>query len=101
VKVRPKRGERYVVERPFEAIVLTHWRAPFTGGSEKTLPRGLEFIIAHDPPEKATAAKSDAAKPDEWEELLVDEADRSADNYDGYSLTIPFERLRLNCSRLA
>jgi hypothetical protein len=31
--------------------------------------------------------------------LLVDEQERTADKYGGYSLVIPFERLETHCSR--
>lgn len=99
MQLKPKLGERYIVEQPFEAGVLTHWRAPFTGGSNRTLPRGLEFIVAYDPPEEATAVSGDPTRPHEWESILVEEADRSADKYAGYSLVIQFEHLRANCSR--
>jgi hypothetical protein len=34
-----------------------------------------------------------------WEMLLVDEQERTADKYGGYSLVIPFERLETHCSR--
>ncbi len=101
METKPRRGERYIVEEPIDATILTHWRAPFTGGSEKTLPRGLEFVVAYDPPEQATAVSCDPADPRAWESLLVDEPDILADKYAGYSLTIRFEDLRTRCSRLA
>jgi hypothetical protein len=95
----PKKGDRYVVTTAFQAIVLTHWFAPFTGGSEKLLPAGLEFIVEADPPPTATAV---VAKPDpyqRWETILVDDQDRLAEKYGGGSLIIQLARLVTHCSR--
>jgi hypothetical protein len=95
----PREGYRYVVTTAFEAIVLTQWLGPFTGGSQKLIPAGLEFVVAADPLATATAVTAKPDPSDLWETLLVDEQDRTADKYGGYSLVIPFERLETNCSR--
>ena len=95
----PRAGYRYVVTTAFEAIVLTQWFGPFTGGSEKLIPAGLEFVVAADPPATATAITAKPDPSDRWEALLVDGQERTAEKYDGYSLVIPFERLETNCSR--
>ena len=48
------------------------WRAPFTGGYEKTLPS-------------------------KWEVELFEAEDRSAEKYGGYYLVIPFGDVTKNC----
>ena len=100
MKETPKAGERYIIREPFEAGVLTHWRAPFTGGSQRVLPRGLEFRVAFDPSEVANAVSAEPTSPQDWEPVLVEETDRSADKYAGYSLVIQFEDLSAYCDRV-
>ncbi len=95
----PQEGARYVVLSEFEAGVLTHWLAPYTGGSRRSLPAGLEFVILMEPPPQATAV---GAKPDpyeRWETVLVEEGDRSAEKYGGCSLSISLADLKAHCAR--
>jgi hypothetical protein len=96
----PKKGERYAVRRPFKAIVMTHWFAPFTGGDERDLPEGLEFVIDNDPVPGATGV---GAMPDPkafWEEKLVAQEDRTAEKYGGFSLSLSFDQIERNCERV-
>ena len=97
---RPKRGDRYVVSKEFPASVLVQWAAPFTsGGGERQLPAGLEFVVLIDPPARAIAA---AARPDpyeEWEPILVDKRDREAEKYAGYYVVISLEHLASHCQQ--
>lgn len=99
-KRRPDVGERYRVNIAFEANVLTHWHVPFTGGHKRLLPVGLEFVIDVPPPPSAMGAGAKPDPYDSWERQLVDDTDRTADKYGGYSLVVPFELLESNCSRL-
>lgn len=91
-------GDRYVVTTAFEAIVLTQWFAPFTGGYEKLIPVDLECTVAAGQPAAATAIAAKPDPSDRWEMLLVDERDRTADKYGGYYLIITFARLKTHCS---
>jgi hypothetical protein len=86
------------VRTPFSALVLTQWRAPFTGGDPADLPIGLEFVVLHDPSPEATAI---AARPDpyeEWEPKLVSPDDFKADKYGGYYLVVDYEALGRHCA---
>ena len=97
--VPPQEGDCYVVLTEFEAGVLTHWLAPYTGGSPRRLPVGLEFVVLMEPPPQATAV---GARPDpyeRWETVLVAEGDRSAEKYGGYSLSISLAHLKAHCAR--
>src|SRR5579864_6053731 len=96
---QPRLDDHYIVNSEFEAIVLTHWLGPFTGGAKRLIPVGLEFTVIAGPPE-AAAISVRPAPPERWEALLVDQQDRSAEKYGGYSLVIPWDRLRAHCSRL-
>jgi len=95
----PRQGDRYVVSTEFDAIVQTHWFAPFTGGDYRSLPVGLEFIVEVDPPATASAVLARPEPPKRWETLLVEEHERSAEKYAGYSLVIPLRDLATHCVR--
>jgi len=95
----PRRGDRYVVTAEFQAIMLTHWFAPFTGGGSRPIPVGLEFIVTVDPPAKATAVNGQPHPSDVWEKMLVDERERTAEKYGGYSVSIPLTDLATHCPR--
>jgi hypothetical protein len=97
---RPKKGQRYVVSVPFPAHVLTMWHAPFTGGEERVLPAGLEFLIETDPPPHATAAIALPDRYEDWECKLVSQRDRNAEKYGGYYLVVPFKMLDEKCVRV-
>ncbi|MGN6516084.1 MAG: hypothetical protein ACTHLR_09620 [Rhizomicrobium sp.] len=73
------------------------WRAPFTGGHEKTLPSGLRFVVTDDSPSTATAISADPYPASKWEVELVEAEDRSAEKYGGYYLVIPFGDVTKNC----
>lgn len=96
-----RKGDTYEVVRPFEALVLTTWFAPFTGGDNRTLPAGIRFIVASDAPSGATAISADVEYPKVWEEKLVPAEDRTAAKYSGYYLVIPFDQVGSNCTRVS
>jgi len=95
-----RKGQRYRVLRDLDVRVLTHFRAPFTGGAKATLRAGEIFRIAHDPPEEATAASCDPENYEALHESLVPQADRLWHNYSGYSLVIDFGRIQRDCELL-
>ena len=97
---KPRAGDRFVVQEPFEAIVAVHWRAPFTSGCDRTLQEGLEFTVLIDPPPEATAIAAQPSDVGRWESELVPEEDRTADKYGGYSLVISFDNLLRHCAAL-
>lgn len=95
----PRKGEVYRVEQAFTGLVLTSWRAPFTGGGEKILPVGLRFEVTRDPPPGATGISANPQPYSEWEQRLVNADDREAEKYGGYSLVVTFEQMRRHCVR--
>jgi len=82
-------GQHYLIKEPVEVIALTHWRAPFTGGYNVVLPAGEVVEIDHDPVPGATAVGCTPIRYAELEVAFIPAKDRKADNYGGYSLTIP------------
>jgi hypothetical protein len=99
-KEQPKLDDHYIVNSEFEAMVLTHWLGPFTGGAKRLIPVGLEFTVIADPPEMVAAISVRPVPPERWEAFLVDQQDRSAEKYGGYSHVIPRDQLGAHCSRL-
>jgi len=82
-----RKGERFVVEHETPVEVMTHWRAPFTGGNSATLPAGTVVVASYD---QSSDAPGFNCIPEDYERLetaLVPEADRTAAKYDGYSLS--------------
>jgi len=96
----PREGERYVVRTSFEAIVLTHWRAPFTGGGERMLPEGLELIVNGEPPPEASAVNCSPTDEARWLADLVDAGDAQAEKFAGYSISVPLTQLSAQCEKL-
>ncbi|HEY4136325.1 MAG TPA: hypothetical protein VGO34_14045 [Alphaproteobacteria bacterium] len=94
----PKEGERYEVMKVFDAEVLTLWKTPATAGYDKTLPRGLRFVVVEFLQEsQAVIAEADPYA--DWEATLVDEDDIEDPDYDGYGLVIPVELIASRCVR--
>ena len=82
------KDQRYEALRDVKVLVLTHWRAPFTGGNEAICPQGEVVVVVSDPVPWASAA---TCRPERYEERLphfVIESDRRGPKFDGYSLVI-------------
>jgi len=93
-------GDRFVTTRDVPSMGVTHWRAPITRGFYTTVP-GDTVLVAS----TATAERAEAfyCRPEgyrELEALLVPEADRRAEGYDGYSLVFPIAEIDASLRRL-
>ncbi len=84
-----REGQRYRAVRDIEVNALTHWEAPFTGGSRGILPAGAVVVVAFDPPQTATAVGCAPIDALALESRFVPEADRAHPKYAGYSLSVP------------
>ena len=85
----PRPGEIYELTNDAEISYVTHWGAPFTGGGRGILRRGTRVRIGDgigDP--EPIGVYADALDQGRIEAELVPEADRKADSYGGYSLSI-------------
>jgi hypothetical protein len=96
-----RKGERYRTLRDLEVGVLTHYRAPFTGGGRAILPAGEIFTVAIDPPAHAVAASCDPQRYEALHEKLVSEEDRGGHNYSGYSLVVEFDSIERDCEMVS
>lgn len=90
----PRNGEVFEAIEETAVEFVTHWSAPFTGGGSGVLPRGTKVrveVFDRDPEPIAVYARPlDYAA---LEATLVSQLDRSADKYDGYSLSLRTEQL--------
>lgn len=84
--------------RDIPVTAMTSWRAPFTGGYERTLPAGEEFVIANDPPHSATAVYADPVNYRKLHSQFVPAADRIRILlYTGYYLCVDLKRIASDC----
>jgi hypothetical protein len=85
---RVRKGDRFVAVEDISTGVLTHWRAPFTGGNDAIVPKGTVLIALDDQKKGRPGFACRPERYEEMENLLVPEEDRTADKYDGYSLVL-------------
>lgn len=86
----PRDGDIYEALDETPVQFMTQWRAPFTGGGSGTIPKGTKvrvFVSASEPDPIQVYASPLAV--DVIERLLIPEADRSSDTYNGFILSLP------------
>jgi len=44
------KGQRFTALKDFPTRALTHWKAPFTGDVQVTIPQGTILVVASDSP---------------------------------------------------
>jgi hypothetical protein len=93
-------GDRFVTTRAVPSMGVTHWRAPITRGFYATVPDGTILVATTDPAKRAEAFYCRPERYAELEGLLVPEADRAAENYDGYSLVFPLAEIDASLRRI-
>ncbi len=97
-----KSGQKYRANKDLHITCMTAWRAPYTGGHEKVLPEGEEFIISSDPPEGATAVYADPVNYNKLHSKFVSWTDRIRFFlYAGYYLCIDIKTIEESCELLA
>jgi hypothetical protein len=82
-----RKGDRFAAKSDIDVAVMTHWRAPFTGGNAAVLPVGTIVVATHDQRRDAPGFNCIPENYDQLEPALVPEEDRLAGKYDGYSLS--------------
>jgi hypothetical protein len=86
-----KKGERFQVIEDCEVRVMTHWRAPFTGGHKSQIPAGTVLVADMD---QGTNAPGFYLVPEDYEHFqagLVPHEERTSEKYDGYSLSFQLD----------
>lgn len=90
----PRDGDVYEALGDVPVQLLTHWKAPFTGGADGVLPRGTRIRVFLPATSWAPAVSEPIAVYAEpvdnpaLEAALVPRADREHPSYGGYSLSI-------------
>ena len=79
------KGAKFITTRDLEKICLTHWRAPFTGGFECTIPAGTILISFYDQVEHPATLGLIPENYEEFERSYVSETYRFDPKYQGYS----------------
>jgi hypothetical protein len=96
-----REGERFVADADTEVLVMTHWRAPFTGGNEAMLPAGTVLVVRYDQNPNAPGFGCVPEDYDRLEAVLVPEEDRKAEKYGGYSLSFVLDDIGTKLTPLA
>jgi hypothetical protein len=87
-------GQRFRATTDVPVICMTSWAAPFSGGHERTLPKGEIVTVANDPPETATSVYADPENYGRLHSQMVPFRDRAKFwIYRGYYLCIRLEQL--------
>ena len=83
----PRPGDIYEAVRDVQLAYVTHWRAPFTGGGECVFPAGarLAVLVPHETVEPVGVYAS-PLEYGRFEQVVVPEAERRSEKYEGYSL---------------
>jgi hypothetical protein len=92
--------DRFVATQDVASIGVTHWRTPITRGFYATVPEGTVLVAST---AAAKGAEAFYCRPESYRELeavLVPEADRLADDYDGYSLVFPVSEIDASLRRI-
>jgi hypothetical protein len=79
---------------------VTHWRSPITRGFYATVPGGTVLVSSAAAPKRAEAFYCRPESYRELEAVLVPEADRRTEGYDGYSLLFPIAEIDASLRRL-
>jgi hypothetical protein len=93
-------GERYRSLQSLNVYALTRWAAPFTGGSEATLPADEVFTVLIGPFDGATAVTCDPENYAALHSHFVSDAVRKRRKYRGYYLVISISDINDKCDQL-
>ena len=95
-------GQVYEPLEDIEVTCMVAFRAPYTGGYKRRLPKGERFRISHEPPERATAVYADPLNYRSLERQIVERRDRWRFLlYAGYYLCIHLDTIREKCRLVA
>lgn len=94
-----KTGQRYITNEDIKITCMTSWKTPYTGGYDRILQTGEEFIIANDPPKGATAVYANPINYKKLHKKFVPWTDRMRIFlYAGYYLCIELKKIDKSCS---
>jgi len=95
------KGQRYRVTQELRVIVMTEWTAPYTGGYERTLSPGVQFVITSNPGPWASSVFCDPDDARALARALIPWRDRwRLWVYRGFFLCVQLPDLDRCCERL-
>jgi hypothetical protein len=83
-----RKGDAIRCRQDIRTHGLTHWRAPFTGSFECTIPAGTVLMVDVDPAPGATGFYCLPKDYEAFEKEHVPEEDRKTGKYAGYSFVL-------------
>jgi len=93
-----RKNQIYETKEDLDITCMTAWRAPFTGGYKRVLPKGERIRIYNDPPATASAVYCEPLRYKELHKAMVPLADRLRFwVYSGYYFCIKLDDIRYNC----
>jgi hypothetical protein len=88
-----KKRDRFFVLEDIETIALTHWKAPFTGGFEYTIPKGTILVALTNSVRLSSGFGCVPENKDEFEKQFVPENIRMNPKYAGYSFAMKYSEI--------
>ncbi|QDP00043.1 hypothetical protein [Thalassotalea sp. PS06] len=85
----PDQDSIYEVFSLIEGNVLIQFCAPFTGGNDVQIPKGIRLRVLEHCDEKPLVIACSPIDSEEHSDMFVDKKDLNNDLYAGYYLTIP------------
>lgn len=97
-----KTGQKYIANEDIKITCMTSWSVPYTGGYDRILPAGEEFIIANDPSRDATAVYANPVNYRKLHKKFVPWTVRMRIFlYNGYYLSIDLKIIYKSCSLIS
>ena len=94
-------GNKFLVVRPLPTRGLVQWRAPFTSGFERVIPKGTVLVAERDAPRLSTGFVCVPTNSAELESQIVPGADRGVDKYAGYYFFLAYKHIGKQLQRCA
>ncbi len=93
-------GELFVVRSPLRVTVLTHWRAPYTGGLDCVIPAGTQLVAQASAPAGAKEARFVPRSQAAFARALIPAQVREHPRFDALSLVLRASQIETRLSRV-
>jgi len=92
-------GDLFEVSLPLRVFVLTHWRAPYTGGFKCTLPVGVHLRAVTAAPKGSRGCRFVPSEPSEFLIHFVPQEERTSPKFSGVSVPLSTRKIRRHLQR--
>jgi|GEM_PF-2393608 len=94
-------GELFVVRSPLRVTVLTHWRAPYTGGLTCVVPAGTQLVALGSTPVGSKEARFAPRSQTAFARALIPASVRENPRFDSASLVLRAGEIETQLSRVS